>query len=155
MSNIEQNFLDIYRLISSNEKNNRFLFYKESPLSSDHPDVTNDDQIPLLIYRSPKTNDLEDEKPIARMCMYLANGTPTNNLQIQFQDIMIDIYTSIDEVEQIELRNLKIQDNLAQLLFESRVTGFGKIVNYKRLLIPNSPNGYIGYKLIFTFGTSK
>ncbi|MCY7823343.1 hypothetical protein MOB34_05915 [Bacillus spizizenii] len=158
----------IFRLVMDDVELNRLLYYKIDPLSPSHPDVqslenyydsTNDSPaiINTIFKRAPKTDDLSDS-PLCRMCVYLGNALPkpTNqSAMLLDQDLMIDVFTHINTFEETEFRNLKINDRINKLLFNQNFAGIGKTNSYKRLLITNPPDGYLGYKLIYTFGAMK
>ncbi|MEH7758090.1 hypothetical protein [Bacillus pumilus] len=174
MSMMVQHITDIFREILNDRDVNRLLYYKDDPLSPDLPDVQSLDNYyepaieedtghtlpPIysnLFKRAPKTDDLNSQ-PICRVCIYLGSGipkSPNESYRLLNQDIMIDVYTHIDTFEETEFRNTKISDRICNLLFDKNITGFGSMITYKRLLIPNPPDGHLGYKLIFTFGVSK
>ncbi|KZD91342.1 hypothetical protein B4122_1241 [Bacillus subtilis] len=158
----------VFRLVMDDVELNRLLYYKTDPLSPSHPDVqslenyydsTNDSPaiINTIFKRAPKTDDLSDS-PLCRMCVYLGNALPKPSNQSAMlldQDLMIDVFTHINTFEETEFRNLKINDRINKLLFNQNFAGIGKTNSYKRLLITNPPDGYLGYKLIYTFGAMK
>ncbi|MCY7757874.1 hypothetical protein MOC61_09180 [Bacillus inaquosorum] len=168
MSMTVEQMTKIFRLVMDDIELNRLLYYKIDPLSPSHPDVqslenyydsTNDSPaiINTIFKRAPKTDDLSDS-PLCRMCVYLGNALPkpTNqSAMLLDQDLMIDVFTHINTFEETEFRNLKINDRINKLLFNQNFAGIGKTNSYKRLLITNPPDGYLGYKLIYTFGAMK
>ncbi|MEC3756001.1 hypothetical protein P9160_00970 [Bacillus halotolerans] len=168
MSMTVEQMTKIFRLVMDDVELNRLLYYKIDPLSPSHPDVqslenyydsTNDSPaiINTIFKRAPKTDDLSDS-PLCRMCVYLGNALPkpTNqSAMLLDQDLMIDVFTHINTFEETEFRNLKINDRVNKLLFNQNFAGIGKTNSYKRLLITNPPDGYLGYKLIYTFGAMK
>ncbi|MFT4400451.1 hypothetical protein ACMX2I_10460 [Bacillus sp. SW14] len=168
MSMTVEQMTKIFRLVMDDVELNRLLYYKTDPLSPSHPDVqslenyyvsTNDSPaiINTIFKRAPKTDDLSDS-PLCRMCVYLGNALPkpTNqSAMLLDQDLMIDVFTHINTFEETEFRNLKINDRINKLLFNQNFAGIGKTNSYKRLLITNPPDGYLGYKLIYTFGAMK
>ncbi|MEC3668619.1 hypothetical protein ABEX89_09170 [Bacillus velezensis] len=168
MSMMVEHMTTVFRTIMNDAELNRLLYYKDDPLSSSLPDVQTlenyydpvDDSPSILssiIKRAPKTDDLTDQ-PICRLCVYLGNGIPkpsTQSVMLLDQDLMIDVYTHINTYEETEFRNLKITDRICDMLFNQNFAGIGKNIKYTRLLISNAPEGYLGYKLIFTFGAMK
>ncbi|MCY9273585.1 MULTISPECIES: hypothetical protein [Bacillus] len=168
MSMTVEQMTKVFRLVMDDVELNRLLYYKTDPLSPSHPDVqslenyydsTNDSPaiINTIFKRAPKTDDLSDS-PLCRMCVYLGNALPkpTNqSFMLLNQDLMIDVYTHINTFEISEYRSLKIIDRVSKLFFNKNIAGFGVTVDYRRLLISNPPDGYLGYKMIFTFGASK
>ncbi|MFB0635267.1 hypothetical protein ACEPP6_08195 [Bacillus rugosus] len=168
MSITVEQMTKVFRLVMDDVELNRLLYYKTDPLSPSHPDVqslenyydsTNDSPaiINTIFKRAPKTDDLSDS-PLCRMCVYLGNALPKPSNQSAMlldQDLMIDVFTHINTFEETEFRNLKINDRINKLLFNQNFAGIGKTNSYKRLLITNPPDGYLGYKLIYTFGAMK
>ena len=168
MSMTVEQMTKVFRLVMDDVELNRLLYYKTNPLSPSHPDVqslenyydsTNDSPaiINTIFKRAPKTDDLSDS-PLCRMCVYLGNALPKTSNQSAMlldQDLMIDVFTHINTFEETEFRNLKINDRINKLLFNQNFAGIGKTNSYKRLLITNPPDGYLGYKLIYTFGAMK
>ncbi|AWX21945.1 SPbeta prophage-derived putative protein YomW [Bacillus subtilis] len=168
MSMTVEQMTKVFRLVMDDVELNRLLYYKTDPLSPSHPDVqslenyydsTNDSPaiINTIFKRAPKTDDLSDS-PLCRMCVYLGNALPKPSNQSAMlldQDLMIDVFTHINTFEETEFRNLKINDRINKLLFNQNFAGIGKTNSYKRLLITNPPDGYLGYKLIYTFGAMK
>ncbi|MCV0023375.1 hypothetical protein [Bacillus sp. XT-2] len=168
MSMTVEQMTKVFRLVMDDVELNRLLYYKTDPLSPSHPDVqslenyydsTNDSPaiINTIFKRAPKTDDLSDS-PLCRMCVYLGNALPKPSNQSAMlldQDLMIDVFTHINTFEETEFRNLKINDRINKLLFNQNFAGIGKTNSYKRMLITNPPDGYLGYKLIYTFGAMK
>ncbi|KXJ35264.1 hypothetical protein V5785_00550 [Bacillus subtilis] len=168
MSMTVEQMTKVFRLVMDDVELNRLLYYKTDPLSPSHPDVqslknyydsTNDSPaiINTIFKRAPKTDDLSDS-PLCRICVYLGNALPKPSDQSAMlldQDLMIDVFTHINTFEETEFRNLKINDRINKLLFNQNFAGIGKTNSYKRLLITNPPDGYLGYKLIYTFGAMK
>ncbi|UWS63313.1 hypothetical protein N2384_11210 [Bacillus paralicheniformis] len=176
MSNMVEHMTKIFRTLINDSELNRLLYYKDTPLSPDLPDVQDlegyevettveeDGKVRIIppifktiFKRAPKTDDIT-ESPICRVCMYLGSGLskPSNqSYMLMDQDLHIDVYTHIETYEENEFRSLKILDRLSALLFNKNIAGFGKASAPKRMLITNPPAGYLGYKMIFTFGAMK
>ncbi|ATO29019.1 hypothetical protein ACWNPK_20440 [Bacillus atrophaeus] len=168
MSMMVEHMTKIFRTVIDDKPLNRLLYYKDDPLSPSLPDVQTLDNyydpvddsssiMKTIIKRAPKTDDLINT-PICRLCIYLGNAIPkpsNQSIMLLNQDLMIDVYTHINTYEETEFRNLKITDRISSLFFNQNIAGFGVNVNYNRLLISNAPDGYLGYKMIFTFGASK
>ncbi|MCY8499612.1 hypothetical protein P8917_09040 [Bacillus atrophaeus] len=168
MSMMVEHMTKIFRTVIDDKPLNRLLYYKDDPLSPSLPDVQTLDNyydpvddsssiMKTIIKRAPKTDDLINT-PICRLCIYLGNAIPkpsNQSIMLLNQDLMIDVYTHINTYEETEFRNLKITDRICEMLFNQNFAGIGKSVKYTRLLISNAPDGYLGYKLIFTFGAMK
>lgn len=158
MSRLAENLVDIYKVVANDDILLRLLYYTSDPLNPSKAEVKTlpnyIDIRKLRIIRAPKSDDIVNEK-ICRLCMYFGNGSNTSNERVDDQDVIFDIYTHVDTFEMNEARSLKIIDRLNKLLNFKKVTGIGKIASTKRYIIGNPPSGYIGYKVIFTFGSFK
>lgn len=88
MSMMVQEMTKLFNSAWQDNTLNRLLYYKDSPLSTDLPDVqeldnyfesTPDEQPPILrqfLKKFAKTTDLNDDKPICRVCMYFGISSP-------------------------------------------------------------------------------
>jgi hypothetical protein len=156
--NLRKNLIDVFNHIGNDKELLRLLYYPSDPLNPSKQDVQDLPDFRNIrkerIMRSPKTNDLTT-KEICRICMYMGNRDNTNNKKVAMQDIVFDVYAHIDKYDLNDARSLWICDRINELLHEEWVTGIGKMESYRNLIIGNPPTGYIGYKMIFTFGSVK
>lgn len=153
--NLRQNLVDLFKVVAEDEELYRLLYYPDEPLDASNPDVKSLDDFAEIkkerLMRSPKSPDLSNE-PICRVCMYLGNREiARTNTQFSHQDVVFDIYVHVDEYEINDARSLWIADRLNALIHDKSITGFSKTKTDRMLLIANAPNGYIGYKCIYTF----
>lgn len=163
MSRLADNLVDFFKVINADNHLWRLLYYPTDPLNPTKaevrtlPDFNSTDPLKNIsktrIVRAPKTDNLTTQ-PICRLCMYFGNGDSLNRA-VSDQDVIFDVYAHIDTFEINESRSLKIIDRLNKLLNESKVTGVGKIQSGRRFIIGSPPAGYIGYKVIYTFGSGK
>lgn len=159
MSRLAENLVDIFKVIANDNELLRLLYYPSDPLNSNKSEIKDlpdfDEIISNSIIRAPKINDIqnEDTKKICRICMYFGNGNNTSNVRVDDQDVVFDVYTHIDTYEINEARSLKIIDRINKLITLKNITGFGKMRSSRRFIIGNPPNGYLGYKITFTFGS--
>jgi len=157
--NLRKNLIDIFNHIGNDKELLRLLYYPSDPLNPSKQDVQSLPDFQKIrserIIRSPKTNDLTVDKGICRICMYMGNRDNTSNKKVAMQDIVFDVYAHIDKYDQNDARSLWICDKINELLHEEWITGIGKMESYRSLIIGNPPSGYIGYKMIFTFGSVK
>ena len=153
--NLRKNLIDVFNRIGNDKELLRLLYYPSDPLNPSKQDVHSLPDFQKIrserIIRSPKTNDLTT-KEICRICMYMGNRTPDNQAYAD-QDIVFDVYVHIDKYDINDARSLWICDKINELLSMERVTGIGKMLSNRMLIIGNPPSGYIGYKLIYTFGS--
>ncbi|MEH7723705.1 hypothetical protein AB0R72_16365 [Bacillus velezensis] len=155
MSKLANDLIGIFKLVSRDSELMNLAYYKElnNPANIDVQQRDNfDDILKGIIVRAPKSNDLKEDDPQCRICMYFGNGYTTHNKRITSQDVMIDVYTHIDDFEDNDPRSLNIIDRLIDIVYDKNVAGVGKVANINRMLIANPPDGYLGYKLIFSFG---
>lgn len=155
--NLRKNLIDIFDHIGNDKDLLRLLYYPSDPLNPSKQDVQNLPDFQKIraerIIRSPKTDDITTNNAICRICMYMGNRTPSNNQAYANQDIVFDVYAHIDQYDKNDARALWICDQINQVLSMERVTGIGKMLSDRMLIIPNPPSGYIGYKLVYTFGS--
>lgn len=156
--NLRQNLIDIFKYVAFDEPLNRMLYHKIKPLDISNPDVTSMKDFPKIqderIIRSPKTSGLTDN-PICRICMYIGARTNQYNMKMANQDIVFDVYAHIDEFDSKDARSLMICDRINEIIQGKHITGVGKMESYKMFIIGNAPSGYIGYKMVFSFGSVK
>ncbi|STO12868.1 Uncharacterised protein [[Flavobacterium] thermophilum] len=156
--NLRKNLIDILNRISNDETLLRLLYYPVDPLNTSKLDVKSLSDFSAIkkerIFLSPKTNDLND-KAICRVCMYMGNRDNTQNKKVALQDVVFDVYAHIDQYDKNDARALWICDRINEILHDEWITGVGKMESYRSLIIPNAPSGYIGYRMIFTFGSVK
>ena len=153
---LRKHLIDIFNRVGDDKELLRLLYYPSDPLNPSKQDVQNLPDFHKIrterIIRSPKTNDISTNNAICRVCMYMGNRTP-NNQAYAHQDIVFDVYAHIDKYDINDARSLWICDRINELLSMERVTGIGKMLSDRMLIIGNPPSGYIGYKLIYTFGS--
>lgn len=155
--NLRKNLIDIFNRVGNDETLLRLLYYHSDPLNPSKQDVKSLPDFNSIrrerIIRSPKTDDLTT-KTICRLCMYMGNRSSINNRYAD-QDIVFDVYAHIDQYDKNDARALWICDRINELLSLEMITGIGKMLSDRILIIANPPSGYIGYKLIYTFGSAK
>jgi hypothetical protein len=160
LSRLADNLVDIFKVIANDPILLRLLYYPSDPLNPVKAEVNTLPDYSQIrksrIIRAPKTDDITpSSEKICRVCMYFGNGSNTSNERVDDQDVVFDIYTHIDTYEMNEARSLKIIDRINSLLTFKHITGVGKMRASRRYIISGSPTGYIGYKIVFEFGSSK
>lgn len=157
---LNKHLTDMFLRIVNDNELWRLLYYKGyNPLDPSLPEVKDRSDYKTIekeerIIRSPKTNDLTDT-PICRLCVYLGNRTPSRNKKFPNQDIHFDVYAHIDEYDKLDGRSLSICDRLDDLIGAERITGIGKVEPRRFYILSNVPSGYIGYKVVYTFGSEE
>jgi hypothetical protein len=156
--NLRQNLIDIFNVVGNDKPLMRILYYDKDPLNPLKADV---DTLPdyqtikkTRIMRSPKSDDITTQQ-ICRVCMYMGGRVGQFNKQTATQTIQFDVFVHVDKFDLNDARSLWICDRIAEILQNQNITGMGKMDSDKVLPIGNCPTGYIGYKMIFTFGSVK
>lgn len=156
--NLRQDLIKISNVISNDKTLARLLYYDKDPLSPTKADV---DTLPdysairkSRILRAPKTDDITTQQ-ICRVCMYMGNRYKTSNPKFSDQDLVIDVFVHIDKYDMNDARALWICDRINELLSYQPVTSGWKMLSDKMMIIGNVPDGYIGYKLIYSFSSER
>lgn len=158
---MRKHMVDIYKVFSTDETLLRLLYYKpenaaDDPLDSSKPnilDMTDKwDIIQDRIKTTSKVDDLDDEAK-CRLLFYSAGRNGTNNYLVADQEIKIDLLVHY-YFEDVDLRMSWICDRVNELMFDQRITGYGK-VDFKNGKPISAPNGYVGYQLLYQFGSGK
>lgn len=155
--NLRSNLQDIYRKMSSSETLLRLLYYQTNPLDTSNQNIIgsqlHSDVVDTHLFWTPKTTDLTNT-PTCRICLYAGNRSPlSNNYMSSDQDFVFDIYVHIDDFDRKDLRLTWIADEVNKLISMTRVTGMGKIQFVSGSNIFSSPDGYVGYRLVYQFGS--
>lgn len=161
---LRQNIADFFKVLSADEELCRLLAYKpknalDNPLSPTKPNVLTSSEYHSLISQrllmSPKTNDL-DSTPMNRICIYLGHrSNQSGSWEVKNQDVVIDVYSHIDDFDAVDTRCLWICEKINELVENKHITGIGKVFNQNIYVIPNAPSGYIGYKMIYHIGSGR
>lgn len=154
---LRKNLQDIYKYLISSDKLLRLLYYQSDPLSTSKPNIINGNNHKSVadkhIFWTPKTIDLTTS-PTCRICLYPAKREPMrNNFLVSDQDFIFDVYAHIEEFDQKDLRLTWLVDEINDLVSLSRITGMGKVEFVTGYNIFNAPNGYVGYRLVYQFGS--
>jgi hypothetical protein len=161
--NMRGNLMDIYTILTTDETLLRLLYYSatsldDSPLSVTKANILDKstsakwDIIEELIKKTDKTNDLTVESR-CRVCTYMGNRRSTNNNAVANQQVVFDIYVPI-EWDDVDFRINWICNSINDLFGGQKITGLGKTENAIGLKI-TAPSGFIGYRLIYDFGSIK
>lgn len=161
---MRENLMEIYSVLIKDEKLLRLLAYKplnpnDNPLDVKKPNVLDKSMKELQkiikdrVLYTQKTGDLTTE-PICRVCVFPGNRDNTRNYIVASQDIMFDIYAHL-EFDQVDLRMSWICDHINELICHERITGMGKINFVAGRPITTAPNNFVGYRLVFEFGSGK
>jgi len=127
----------------------------DDPLSVDKPNILEmgEDElwnlIDLHLVSAIKLDDLESNK-ICRVFYFAGDGRQTNSSYLfSNQEYNFDVLVPYEY--QIKDKRLEmICDRLNELIFDKRIGGVGKTL-FKRRHPINSPNGYLGFRLVYEF----
>lgn len=161
---MRQNKQMIFSKFSSDEELLRLLYYKptnynDSPLDPLKPNVLDLPEeekweiIDDLIKKTDKTDDL-DEEPKCRILLYSGSRGNTDNYLLASQDIVFDILVHINIYDVIDDRLDWICDKINELVSGKAITGIGKSLFKNGGNIP-APKDYVGYRLVYNFGSGK
>jgi hypothetical protein len=160
---MRENLTDIYKSLTQDETLLRLLYYQpinanDSPLDPakqnilDKP-VSEKWEIVLdRIKTTSKTDDLDNVQK-CRILFYAGRRGNTSNYLIANQQIIFDVLCHFS-FEEVDLRSSWINDRLNEILFDSRITGIGKITFEGGSPIA-APNNYVGYRLMYSIGSGK
>jgi hypothetical protein len=156
---IRDNFLKFYNTLTTDETLLRYLYYaKDDPLNKSYPNLVNSEKYYSILkdrFKKTRTTDGLDKNAICRLCMYFGARTTTSNGKIANQTIIFDVYCHEEEYENNDLRSLLISDYITETLHDKNITGIGTVVSGNLGIITDSPNEYVGYRLVFTFGSGR
>ncbi|MEB5480791.1 hypothetical protein P8825_14585 [Shouchella clausii] len=164
---LKENIKDIYKTLLNDEHLLRLLHYKANHLDDDVLQITEERpallSLPLdklweirdkhIVPAAISTN--LDKQEICRLLLYPGSRRGTRNHYTARQDVAIEVITHVTFSN--DLRQEAICDRLADLLFDNRITGLGKVdsVAGDRINPNGLPTNFTGYRLIFSFGSSK
>lgn len=153
--------IDVYKYIVSQEDLLRLLAYdsvafSDSPLSEskvnilDMPTVDRKELLDRHVLRTSKSDDLEVDMPITRLCIYPGKRGNKNGYVLGEQDIVFDVYAT-HTIDQVDFRVSWICDTLNSVVNHKDIAGIGKFRYVMMQPINTVPKGYIGYKLVYQF----
>lgn len=159
-----ENFSDIVKLFYHDDQLLRLLYYPptnftsiKDPLDPSLQNMTDNDadwKIRLdRILSTPKSDDLVNTE-ICRIYVYAGRRRPqSGNFKVANQELIIDILCH-SKFENGDFRSLRISDRINDLLIHEHVTGLGKMDYIDGGQAP-APNNYVGYRHVYTFGSTK
>lgn len=157
---MQQNFLDIFKIVCRDEELLRLLHYPSQndvkkvadPLSDKLPnilDMSVKDRLKITdksVFKIAKDEDLSSDE-ICRVYIYPSRRSATSNPEFANQQVIFDILVH-EKFENGDLRSMRIFDRLNELFNHKLITGIGKMVYNDGQPIP-SPKNYIGYRHVF------
>lgn len=161
--NMTKNQQDLYKLLSTDEKLLRLLYYlpknaQDDPFSPNKPNILSlpDSQkwsiIEDVLKFTPTYNGL-DSTPKCRLLFYPGRRGNTYNYLVALQEINIDVFVHYLANDK-DLRLSRICDRVNELLSDEKVTGIGNVKFVRGINVP-APDDYLGYNLVFSIGSGK
>lgn len=157
---MRKNLRDIYLLLTQDETLLRLLYYKpqnanDDPLDPEKENILDKSDFKRweiildVIKTTPKVDDL-DKNAKCRVLFYAGRRRGTNNYLYASQAVVFDILVHFDFEEYLRLSS--ICDRINDLVSNEKITGIGSTY-FTDGDILSAPNNYVGYTLIYTFGS--
>ncbi len=160
---MRDNMMDIRKVFVSDENLLRLLYYKpinylDDPLDPLKPNILDMNEsekweiIDDVIVPTFKISDLDTSEK-CRILFYPVARRNTGNYLLSSQSLAIDILTHVS-FDGVDMRLSWICDTVNNLLFKNKITGV-KDMGFSGgdLIRPNPPKNYVGYQLIYFFGS--
>lgn len=162
------NFSDIFNVLNADEELLRLLYYppedivlgNPDPLDVSLPNVLSIDTDRTIrkdrIKKIVKVDDLTIEKPICRILMYAGRRSPSDknsSYHVAEQQLIIEVFVH-NSFEDGDLRSLRINDRLNQILVSRHITGMAKM-EYVNGGQRDAPTEYLGYVNVYRFWGTK
>ena len=160
----------IYIQLTTDEALLRLLYYAPVNQLDDPLDVNKENILDMeieqkseiiddLIHARDKAFELDLKNRFSRINYYLNNRTPdkkyssgarklVNNPFVSRQEVVIDIYTDI-EIDKIDFRIYQIMERVNNLLNGKNYKQFIGMKLDSGYTIKNTPDGYIGYRMVY------
>jgi hypothetical protein len=150
----------LYKVLTQDETLLRLLYLKpqnaaDNPLDPAKPNILSRSDKWVIIDDVIKTAEVVSDLDTSEKCrvlMYAGRRNPTRNYLFSDQDFVFDVLVHAKAFDSVDQRLSWICDRVNELLFDKRVTGIGK-VEFKSGTPIGSPNGYSGYRLVYSFGS--
>lgn len=164
----------IFITLSSNEKLLRLLHYLpknalDNPLDTKKPDVNSlpdkYDIVEKVLMPSDKKYDLDLQSELCRVCFYTgtrelqdsynsAARRQQDNIYVANQKYNFDVYVHVD-IDIKDFRMTWICNTLNEILDRQNISDIGNFRLAFSSPINNTPDGFIGYKLVYVTSSSQ
>ena len=159
--NMRENLIKVYTKFASNEELLRLLYYRpanndDNPFSPSKENVLDKpatERWKIIEDVIAKTNNLDgmDEDRKCRILVYLSNrNSDRGNYWVSNQDLVIDVAVHRD-FDDKDFRLAWICDKVNEILFNNHVDSMGKLKFSGGNPLNGFPNGYVGYRLTYSF----
>lgn len=160
---MRENIQDIYKILVSSETLLRLLYYlpqnaSDSPLDPLKSNILDEetldkwDIIESLIIPTEKSDDLLTEQKCT-LFLYPGKRNSTGNYLAAKQTVFFEWYVPYNS-QVLDLRMEWIADTINDLVFDKSITGLTKIKHESGGRV-QAPKGYVGYLLIYSFGSGQ
>lgn len=160
---MRENIQDIYKVLTSSETLLRLLHYipedkSDLPLDPEKQNILDMDElekwkiIESLIIPTEKSDSLLTE-PKCILFFYPGQRKSTGNYLAAKQAIFFEWYVPYT-TEILDQRMEWIADTINDLVFNKSITGLNKIKHEFGGRV-QAPNGFVGYSLIYSFGSGQ
>lgn len=148
---ILRNDVDLWKLLY-----HKSTHFDDDPLKKENilelPPKEMFDIVNLRLKHTPVTKDLADIE-INRIIFYPAPRRPqSQNYMVATQEINFDIFCHRD-FNDVDMRLAKICDRVNEIFSNKHITGMGKVAFVDGRPFTLIEQGYIGYTLIYAFGS--
>ncbi|MEK5333444.1 hypothetical protein [Lysinibacillus sp. FSL W8-0992] len=171
---IVNNLSKFYQQLKNDEKLLRLLYYlpKDSlddPLDESKLEISQLPNKDLIINNilviGDKTSDLIIDSAFCRICLFTGPRTPqkhylkttnlfTENPYSSTQQYIFDIYTP-NTINNVDFRLDWLGESLNEALFQENLIEFKELRFYSGMPLLNMPDGFVGYRWIFTIPSSQ
>jgi hypothetical protein len=160
------NMKDIIKVLKNDEILLRLLYYPVKNYNTNTPDPLDESLENVLdmdasvlkeirekrIMLIPKADDLTPE-PLCRIYVYAGRRKPDKSYHYADQEIVVEVFCHNNF--ETDLRSMRINDRINELLINGRiVSGFGKI-EYVRGHPIEAPMNYVAYQNVYEVGNFK
>jgi len=164
----------LFITLSSHEKLLRLLHYipvnaKDNPLDTKKPDINSlpnkYDIVEKVLMPSDKKYDLDLKSELCRICFYtgtrelqdtynIAARRLQDNVYVANQKYNFDVYVHVD-IDIKDFRMTWICNTLNEILDKQHISDIGKLRLSFSSPINNTPDGFIGYKMVYVTSSSQ
>ncbi|MEK4121973.1 hypothetical protein [Lysinibacillus sp. FSL K6-0102] len=164
----------LFITLSSHEKLLRLLHYipanaLDNPLDTKKPDINSlpnkYDIVEKVLMPSDKKYDLDLKSELCRVCFYTgtrelqdsynsAARRQQDNIYVANQKYNFDVYVHVD-IDIKDFRMTWICNTLNEILDRQNISDIGKFRLAFSSPINNTPDGFIGYKLVYVTSSSQ
>lgn len=159
--NMRENLIKVHSKLANNEELLRLLYYRPAnaiddpfdPMKENVLDKPNSEKWEIIEDVIAKTENLDgmDEEKKCRVLMYLSTRRSSRgNYWVSDQDLVLDVVVHKD-FDNKDFRMAWISDKINEVLFNQHVDSMGKLAFGGGNPLSGLPNGYVGFRLVYSF----